>query len=86
MLISCFLFSVTVRITFCAESSAKNCLFTALHWQLALDHIGPRPFFFLRGKIIVFIFLALLANCLTPSVLSNLKSCTNIHGDIGTGN
>ena len=69
--------------------SGKNCQFTAFHRQLAplpLDHIGSRPFF-LRGIIIVFIFLPLLlANCLTPSALSNLKSCTNIHGDIGTGN
>ena len=60
-------------------------LFTALHRQLAppaLDHIG----LFLRGKT-VFIFLPLLlANCLAPSALSNLKSCTNIHGAIGTGN
>ena len=35
---------------------------------------------FLRGKIIVFIFLSLLlANCLVPSALSNLKSCTNMY-------
>ena len=58
-------------------------LFTALHRQLAppaLDHIG----LFLRSKT-VFIFLPLLlANCLVPSALSNLKSCTNIPGDIGT--
>ena len=30
------------------RSSDKNCRFTALHRQLAqlaLDHVGPRPFF-----------------------------------------
>ena len=42
--------------------------------------------FFLRGKTI-FIFLSLLlANCITPLALSDLKSCTNTHGVICTGN
>ena len=44
-------FISTIRLL----QSGKNCRFTALHRQLAplaLDHIGPRPFF-LRGKITV---------------------------------
>ena len=48
----------------------------------ALDHIG----LFLRGKTVFIFHPLLLVNCLAPSALSNLKSCTNIHGGIGTGN
>ena len=46
--------------------------FTAFHRQLALDHIGTRPFF--KGlNYCIYFFPLLQANCLTPSELSNLK-------------